>query len=86
MLHDPTAYAVQSFLKYLLLLSLTLFAFVPSRSQVKTVVVVTIEGAITPPTAEYVHQEIAAAAASGAECLVVQLNTPGGLLASTALS
>ncbi len=54
-----------------------------AQSQARIAHVVTIDGAITPPTAEYLHEEIQRAGEAGAECLVVRLNTPGGLLKST---
>lgn len=41
-----------------------------------------IDGAIGPATAEYVNRSLEVAAAAHAECLVVQLDTPGGLLDS----
>ena len=41
--------------------------------------VITISAAITPPIAEYVVQSIGEAAKSGAEGLIIRLDTPGGL-------
>jgi membrane-bound serine protease (ClpP class) len=41
-----------------------------------------IDGAIGPATASYVSRALAAAAAQRDECLIIQLNTPGGLLDS----
>ena len=41
--------------------------------------VITISAAITPPIAEYVVQSIGEAAKSGAEGLIMRLDTPGGL-------
>ena len=41
--------------------------------------VITISAAITPPIAEYVVQSIDEAAKSGAEGLIIRLDTPGGL-------
>lgn len=43
----------------------------------------TLDGAINPASADYVHRSIVQATESGAECLVLRLNTPGGLLKST---
>jgi hypothetical protein len=42
-------------------------------------VVITINDPITPVIAEYIIREIKAAEESRAECLVLQLDTPGGL-------
>ncbi len=41
--------------------------------------VITVSAAITPPIAEYVVQSIGEAAKSGAEGLIIRLDTPGGL-------
>ncbi|TSA44626.1 MAG: nodulation protein NfeD [Deltaproteobacteria bacterium] len=41
--------------------------------------VITISAAITPPIAEYIVQSIGEAAKSGAEGLIIRLDTPGGL-------
>ncbi len=43
---------------------------------------VVVDGTINPAVAEYVHEAIGRAAASGAAALVIQLDTPGGLLQS----
>jgi membrane-bound serine protease (ClpP class) len=42
-----------------------------------------IDGAIGPATASYVSRSIDEARAQNAQCLIIQLNTPGGLLDST---
>ncbi len=42
-----------------------------------------VEGAINPVTAEFIHDGIQKAARENAECLVIHINTPGGLLKST---
>src|SRR2546423_5268189 len=42
-----------------------------------------IDGAIGPATASYIARSIEAAREQNAQCLVIQLNTPGGLLDST---
>ncbi|MBI4623972.1 MAG: nodulation protein NfeD, partial [Verrucomicrobia bacterium] len=42
-----------------------------------------IDGAIGPATAGYVSRAIKEAAAAQSQCLIVQLDTPGGLLDST---
>lgn len=43
----------------------------------------TLDGAINPASADYIHRTIIQATEAGAECLVLRLNTPGGLLKST---
>ncbi len=52
---------------------------VPGARAVQPVVVATFEGVINPVTAEYVHDAVAFAEARGAQALVFQLDTPGGL-------
>src|SRR5438552_14543200 len=42
-----------------------------------------IDGAIGPATASYISRSIDEARTQNAQCLVIQLNTPGGLLDST---
>src|SRR5689334_16849408 len=44
---------------------------------------VNVDGAIGPATATYIFRSIEEARAQNVECLVIQLNTPGGLLDST---
>ena len=44
---------------------------------------ITIDGAIGPATASYISRSIDEARTQNAQCLVIQLNTPGGLLDST---
>ena len=55
----------------------------PSFLSGQTVHVITIDATVNPATAEYIHHSIEKAVSGGAECLVIQLNTPGGLLKST---
>src|ERR1051325_10722318 len=44
---------------------------------------INIDGAIGPATASYISRSIEEAKAQNVRCLVIQLNTPGGLLDST---
>lgn len=67
-------------LGYVLLL---LLAGISSSLRAQTVHVIQVDAAINPATADYIHDEIARARDSRAECLVIRLNTPGGLLKST---
>ncbi len=58
-------------------LSLTLSA------QGNQIAVARVNGAISPAIAEYLARSIESAATPRAECLIIQLDTPGGLLDST---
>ena len=42
-----------------------------------------IDGAINPVVADFIHDGIEKAKKENAECLIIHLNTPGGLLKST---
>lgn len=52
-------------------------------ASVRKVVAITVDGSINPSSAEYIHSGIEHAHEMNAECLVIKLNTPGGLLEST---
>ncbi|MGH8100153.1 MAG: NfeD family protein, partial [Chthoniobacterales bacterium] len=47
------------------------------------VALIKIDGAIGPATASYIARSIHQAQEQNAQCLIIQLNTPGGLLDST---
>jgi len=49
----------------------------------QTVNVITLDATINPATAEFIHEEIQRSAARHDQCIVIRLNTPGGLLKST---
>ncbi|HEX5169428.1 MAG TPA: nodulation protein NfeD, partial [Cyclobacteriaceae bacterium] len=49
----------------------------------QVVVEIGIDGAINPVAAEFIHRGIETAYTEKAECLIIHLNTPGGLLKST---
>jgi membrane-bound serine protease (ClpP class) len=49
----------------------------------QTVVSIKIDGAINPVTAGFIHDAIEKAGNENAECIIIHLNTPGGLLKST---
>jgi membrane-bound serine protease (ClpP class) len=64
------------------LILLLFFASVPNFAD-NFVYVIKVEGTINPATAEYISSSIKKATEEGAECLVIELDTPGGLLEST---
>lgn len=61
------------------------FVLIPSAfaQQNPLVYVIKVEGSINPSSADFIHKSIEEAKLKNAECLVIQLNTPGGLLKST---
>lgn len=48
-----------------------------------TVLLISVDGPISPTTTNYINRAIELAKEQQAECLVIQLDTPGGLLEST---
>jgi membrane-bound serine protease (ClpP class) len=68
-------------MKYILSIFLLVFSPIIIFSQ--KVVSINIYGTINPATAEYIHNSIQRAEKENAECLLIHLNTPGGLLNST---
>lgn len=59
-----------------------LLAF-PLLVSAQKVVSLRVDQAITPVTADYIHRGIEKASSEKAVCLIIHLNTPGGLLSST---
>lgn len=53
------------------------------RLSAQRVVMITVDGSINPSSAGFIERSIKKAETSNAECLVIHLNTPGGLLKST---
>ncbi len=71
------------FLGLVALFTLLSFVGVGSAAQDDTVVVIEVDGTIVPVVAQYIERGVALAEDTGATALVIQLNTPGGLLTST---
>lgn len=55
----------------------------PLAVTAQKVLSIAIDATINPATAEFIHRALAKAQKEKAECLVIHLNTPGGLLKST---
>ncbi|MBC9908998.1 nodulation protein NfeD [Chitinophaga varians] len=60
-----------------------LLFLIPSTLIAQTVFMIRIDGSINPVSADFIHHSISKARAEKATCLVIYLNTPGGLLEST---
>jgi len=71
-------------MKALLLTILFLINFSSYTTQSK-IFVIKIDGTINPVTASFINNSLQKAKQEKAECLIIQLNTPGGLLKSTRL-
>jgi membrane-bound serine protease (ClpP class) len=54
-------------------------ALTDSRAYAGEIVVASYEGVINPVAAEYLHDALASARSSGAQALILKLDTPGGL-------
>jgi membrane-bound serine protease (ClpP class) len=68
--------------RFFLILLASLF-IVPSVYCQNTVHVICINGSINPASSRYIQKSIATAEQVNAEAIIVELNTPGGLLQST---
>lgn len=64
-----------------ILIILSAFNFVWAQSG--KVFVLKVDDPITPPVSEYIQEGIKSALEQNAECVIIKLNTPGGLLKST---
>ncbi len=62
---------------------LALILFNPHRLHAQTVSSIHIDGMINPAVSDFIHQSIEKAHEANAACLIIHLNTPGGLLQST---
>jgi membrane-bound serine protease (ClpP class) len=69
-------------MKHILAYHIFLF-FLSYTLSAQTVISIKIEGAINPVTADFIHNGIEKTKKEKAECLIIHLNTPGGLLKST---
>ncbi|MEO8514203.1 MAG: nodulation protein NfeD [Ignavibacteria bacterium] len=70
-------------IKIKILLALLLFSTAVYCQQNTIVYVIKIDGSINPSTSDFIHKSIEEAKNNNAECLIIELNTPGGLLKST---
>lgn len=66
-----------------LLVYLLIIFFLPITAIAQKVVSIKIDATINPVAADFIHRSIEKAHSEKAECLIIHLNTPGGLLQST---
>ena len=59
------------------------FLSILSSGQSRNITVITLDGTINPASADYIEYGIKKSIKSNSECLILRLNTPGGLLEST---
>ena len=59
------------------------FFLLPVWATSQQVLIIEVDGSINPVTADYIQRGIDKAVAEKASCLILKLNTPGGLLKST---
>jgi len=69
--------------RLLIALGAGLWGWLAPSLQAETVARIRVAGAIGPATATYIARAIGEAAAQQAQCLIIELDTPGGLLEST---
>lgn len=69
--------------KYWMMIALLLTLLIATPAFARHVDVIRIEGAITPVTAKYIEDAVEKSARENAECLIIEMDTPGGLMQST---
>ncbi len=69
--------------KFIYIFAVLTLLNISSLGQPKKVVVINVDGAIQPACSDYIRSGIEKATQENAECLIIKLNTPGGLLKST---
>lgn len=69
-------------MKHILSYCIFLFLF-PPVINAQTVISLKIDGSINPASADFIHKAIEKTTREKAECIIIHLNTPGGLLKST---
>lgn len=76
-------------LRFFLFVSLLVFGVAvfaqPKDAAGPHVDLITIDGTINPAVADFIHESVGRAKSNGARALIIQLDTPGGLVESTRL-
>ena len=74
---------IKWFKKNFTIAAVTFFLFAPVFLFGQHVLSINVNGGINPASAEYIHTSIEKAQTDKDECLLIHLNTPGGLISST---
>jgi membrane-bound serine protease (ClpP class) len=69
-------------LAVLIVLATVTFLAIPCMATAKKVHVIRVSGAISPGSADFIKHQIEDASIQGAACIVIELDTPGGLASS----
>jgi membrane-bound serine protease (ClpP class) len=69
--------------KFIYIFAVLTLLNISSLGQPQKVVIINVDGTIQPASADYIRSGIEKATQEKAECLIIKLNTPGGLLKST---
>ncbi len=64
-------------------LFILVYLLIPFLPKAQKVISISVDGTINPASASYIQRGIRKAEQANAECLIIYLNTPGGLLKST---
>lgn len=67
----------------LLIFIISVFTLGDLSTRSGKIIVINVDSAIHPASADYIHSGLKKAEEENAQCLIVKLNTPGGLLKST---
>ncbi len=79
---DRTGFFVWLFILGAMLFGISAFAQNIENTGGKEGVILTLNGAVTPPSAQYLAREIQAASEAGKELVIIEIDTPGGLMDS----
>lgn len=77
-----TGFFAGLFILGMTMLGLSAFAQNAETTNTKEGVILTLNGPVSPPVADYLAREIAAASDAGKELIILEIDTPGGLVDS----
>ncbi len=80
---DPEGSWDMRYKKLLCVFLWVLLIIMPAITHAGDIEVISVDGPITPVTAKYIGDAVRSASRREAECLVIEIDTPGGLMLST---